>query len=56
MAQTRSSTEVWLPEKGTDQLSGSHLPTNRDARFPTFDVPSDWTEVNIKRSSIKVCV
>jgi len=30
MAKTRSSAEVWLPGKGTDQLSGSHLPTNGD--------------------------
>ena len=32
MAQTRSSAEVvWLLGKGTDQLSGSHLPSNGDA-------------------------
>ena len=31
MAKTRSSVEVWLLGKGTDQLSGSHLPTNGDA-------------------------
>ena len=34
MAQTKSSAEVWLLGKGTDQLSGpggSHLPTNGDA-------------------------
>jgi len=31
MAETRSSAAVWLLGKGTDQLSGSHLPTNGDA-------------------------
>jgi len=31
MSKTRSSAEVWLMGKGTEELSGSHLPTNADA-------------------------
>jgi len=31
MSKTRSSAEVWLMGKGTEELSGSHLPTNSDA-------------------------
>ena len=30
MSQRRSSAEVWMLGKRTDQLSGSHLPTNGD--------------------------
>lgn len=37
MAKTRSSAEVWLIGRGTDHLSGSHLPTNGDVlRFMMF--------------------
>jgi len=31
MSKTRSSAEVWLMEKGTEELSGPHLSTNADA-------------------------
>src|SRR6218665_3608212 len=31
MSKTRSSAEVWLMGKGTEELSGSHLSTNADA-------------------------
>ena len=31
MSKTRSSAEVWLMGKGTEELSASHLPTNVDA-------------------------
>src|SRR6218665_2339621 len=31
LSKTRSSAEVWLMGKGTEDLSGSHLPTNADA-------------------------
>ncbi len=30
MSKTRSSAEVWLIGKGTEELPGSHLPTNAD--------------------------
>src|SRR6218665_3920653 len=30
MSKTRSSAEVWLIWKGTEELRGSHLPTNAD--------------------------
>ena len=30
MSKTRSSAEVWLIWKGTEELPGSHLPTNAD--------------------------
>src|SRR6218665_4182182 len=31
LSKTRSSAEVWLMGKGTEELSGSNLPTNADA-------------------------
>jgi len=30
-SKTRSSAEVWLMGKSTEELSGSHLPTNVDS-------------------------
>ena len=57
MSKTRSSAEVWLMGKGTEELSGSNLPTNADAFrlllfFHVHGTHPWWTKILLKMPKI----